>query len=235
MSGDQQSGQRNGLAASAIALLTREAGRVPLRAVTIGLRAWEQSRPVRDLALRRGSEVLQIVAHTPLGRFLPQPVHDDDADAEAGRIAAAARQAVTQAADRAAKRPSPPPPPPPKLPKPAELPADVEVPKVEKDLPLPDFDNISIGSLRARLKPLSVEQLVALREWEQAHANRLNVITTLDNRIAKLGSETSNDTSTGTSAGKKAQTDVGPAGTDYPQEAKAAERAAEDEGGTLRV
>jgi hypothetical protein len=186
MSGDQQSGQRNGLAASAIALLTREAGRVPLRAVTIGLRAWEQSRPVRDLALRRGSEVLQIVAHTPLGRFLPQPVHDDDADAEAGRIAAAARQAATQAADRAAKRPSPPPPPPPKLPEPAELPADVEVPKVEKDLPLPDFDNISIGSLRARLRNLTVEDLETLLAWEQEHANRLQVVTLLSNRIHKV-------------------------------------------------
>ena len=56
------------------------------------------------------------------------------------------------------------------------------------------------------------------------------MITTLDNRIAKVGAtETSNGN------GKAAQTDVGPAGTDYPQEAKAAERAAEDEGGTLRV
>src|SRR4051794_29231424 len=109
---------------------------------------------------------------------------------------------------------------------------DVETPETRDELPIPDFDNISIGSLRARLRPLNVEQLVTLREWEQAHANRLNVITTLDNRIAKLGAA---DTGTGTSNGKQAQSDVGPAGTDYPQEAKAAERAAEDEGGTLRV
>src|SRR3954452_7218238 len=113
---------------------------------------------------------------------------------------------------------------------------DVEAPETRDELPIPDFDNISIGSLRARLRPLSVEQLVTLREWEQAHANRLNVITTLDNRIAKLGAAgTGTGTSNGTGTGKQAQSDVGPAGTDYPQEAKAAERAAEDEGGTLRV
>src|SRR3954451_6497285 len=109
---------------------------------------------------------------------------------------------------------------------------DVETPETRDELPIPDFDNISIGSLRARLRPLNVEQLVTLREWEQAHANRLNVITTLDNRIAKLGAA---DTGTGNSNGKQAQSDVGPAATDYPQEAKAAERAAEDEGGTLRL
>src|SRR4051812_616922 len=103
---------------------------------------------------------------------------------------------------------------------------DVETPETRDELPIPDFDNISIGSLRARLRPLNVEQLVTLREWEQAHANRLNVITTLDNRIAKLGAA---DTGTGTGTGKQAQSDVGPAGTDYPQEAKVAERAAEDE------
>jgi hypothetical protein len=183
MSGDQQSGQRSGLAASAIALLTREAGRVPLHAVTIGLRAWEQSRPAREFALRRGNEVLQIVAHTPLGRFLPQPVHDDDADAEAERIAAAARQAAAAASARATTRPAPPRP---KLPEPAEVPADVDVPKAEKDLPLPDFDNISIGSLRARLRNLTVEELETLLAWEQEHANRVQVVTLLSNRIHKV-------------------------------------------------
>ena len=181
MSGDQQGGQRSGLAAGAIALLTREAGRVPLRAVTIGLRAWEQSRPVRELALRRGNEVLQIVAHTPLGRFLPQPVHDDDADAEAERIAAAARQAAATAAARATTRPAPPKPPPTITP-----PPDVDVPKAEKDLPLPDFDNISIGSLRARLRNLTVEDLETLLAWEQEHANRVQVVTLLSNRIHKV-------------------------------------------------
>src|SRR3954453_1296545 len=98
---------------------------------------------------------------------------------------------------------------------------DVEAPETRDELPIPDFDNISIGSLRARLRPLTVEQLVTLREWEQAHAHRLNVITTLDNRIAKLADTGSgNGSNTNAGNGKRAQTDVGPAGTDYPQEAK---------------
>src|SRR3954453_23654693 len=91
---------------------------------------------------------------------------------------------------------------------------DVEAPETRDELPIPAFDNISIGSLRARLRPLTVEQLVTLREWEQAHAHRLNVITTLDNRIAKLadtgtGTGTGNGNGNGNGNGKQAQTDVG--------------------------
>lgn len=201
MSGDSQGSHRSGLPGSAIALLTREAGRMPLLAVTLGLRAWEQSRPVRDLAIRRGSEVLQIVAHTPLGRFLPQPVHDDDADAEAVWIAADARVAAAATAAATTVQAKPPA-------KPAKPPAaaaevgapgvatalvekvtgqlKIEEPSSSHDLPIADFDNVSIGSLRARLRSLSVEDLVTLREWEKAHAHRLPVVTLLDNRIAKV-------------------------------------------------
>jgi hypothetical protein len=174
---------------------------MPLLAVTLGLRAWEQSRPVRDLAIRRGSEVLQIVAHTPLGRFLPQPVHDDDADAEAVWIAADARVAAAATAAATTVQAKPPA-------KPAKPPAaaaevgapgvatalvekvtgqlKIEEPSSSHDLPIADFDNVSIGSLRARLRSLSVEDLVTLREWEKAHAHRLPVVTLLDNRIAKV-------------------------------------------------
>jgi hypothetical protein len=54
------------------------------------------------------------------------------------------------------------------------------------ELPLPDFDHLTIGSLRNKIRPLSVTELVQLREWERAHADRLPVITALENRIAKL-------------------------------------------------
>ncbi|HLZ36675.1 MAG TPA: hypothetical protein VKP64_02730 [Mycobacteriales bacterium] len=53
-------------------------------------------------------------------------------------------------------------------------------------LPVPDFDHLTIGSLRARLRRLSTPELLALRDYEKEHANRLQVITMLDNRIAKL-------------------------------------------------
>lgn len=214
-----------GLASGALAMLTREAVRMPLLAVTVGLQAWQRTRGVRDLAVRRGGEVLQIAAHTPLGRFLPHPLIDDGADEEAGRIATAARR-TTAAAESASATPAPAPKP---APAPASAPAPapasvapstpVTTPKPEPskeavemgapgavsdkvddisaklhideptsrdELPIPDFDNVSLGSLRARLRSLSVEQLVTLREWEQAHAHRLPVITLLDNRIAKV-------------------------------------------------
>ncbi len=57
------------------------------------------------------------------------------------------------------------------------------------ELPLPDYDHMTLGSLRGRLRSLSVEQLVQLRTYEKAHADRLPVVTMLDNRIAKLASE----------------------------------------------
>lgn len=171
---------------------------MPLVAVAIGLKVWEQSRPVRQLALRRGNEVLQIAAHTPLGRFLPQPAIEDGADAEAERIAADARAAAAVAAARKtvkAAAPAGPPAAAREVGAPGAV-ADVvekvtdqltiDEPSSAKDLPIADFDNVSIGSLRARLRSLSVEDLVTLREWEKAHANRLPVVTLLDNRIAKV-------------------------------------------------
>lgn len=53
-------------------------------------------------------------------------------------------------------------------------------------LPLEDFDHLTLGSLRARLPRLDAVALVQLRDYERAHANRLPVLTMLENRIAKL-------------------------------------------------
>jgi hypothetical protein len=54
------------------------------------------------------------------------------------------------------------------------------------DLPLPDYDHMTLGALRGRLRSLDMEQLVQIRDYEKAKAHRLPVITMLDNRIAKL-------------------------------------------------
>jgi hypothetical protein len=251
-----------GLVGGPITLARREAARMPLLALTTALQAWQRTSGVRSFALRRGNEALQIVAHTPLGRFLPQPVHDDDADAEAARIATAARTGTsaptrptpakvapakatptervpvkpvpaTDATEAKAAAPAA------STPAPEAVAAGapgvvtdqvekiteklhVEEPQSREELPIPDFDNVSLGSLRARLRSLSVEDLVKLREWEQAHAHRLPVITLLDNRIAKVSADSATSGS----------------GT-YPksgeQAAKTAQNAASDEGGTLRV
>lgn len=59
-------------------------------------------------------------------------------------------------------------------------------------LPLANYDDLSIASLRARLRNLSPEQLRALIEYEKAHQGRAEVITMFERRIAKiLAGETS--------------------------------------------
>jgi hypothetical protein len=67
----------------------------------------------------------------------------------------------------------------------------VSVPEVEKhnDLPLEDYDHMTLGSLRGRIRSLSVPELVQVRDYEKAHAHRLPVVTLLDNRIAKLATD----------------------------------------------
>jgi hypothetical protein len=242
---DSSSSRNGGLTDQAVRLVTREATRLPLFALSAGLQAWQRTRGLREMVLRHGAEALQIAAHTPLGRFLPQPVLDDGAEDEAERIVTQARQARLVSVDTpkpAKAKAAPKKPEVPEAAREAGAPGavteeveavtaklDVDEPESREDLPIPDFDNVSLGSLRGRLRSLSLEQLVVLREWEQAHAHRLPVITLLDNRIAKVSAE---------------QTTTNGSGSTYPSEgasatgARAADRAAsaaEDEGGTLRV
>jgi hypothetical protein len=54
------------------------------------------------------------------------------------------------------------------------------------ELPLEDYDHLTLGSLRARLAKLDLTALVQLRDYERVHANRLQVLTMLENRIAKV-------------------------------------------------
>ncbi len=54
-------------------------------------------------------------------------------------------------------------------------------------LPLEDYDHLTLGSLRARLARLDAVALVQLRDYERAHAHRLPVLTMLENRLAKIG------------------------------------------------
>jgi hypothetical protein len=63
-------------------------------------------------------------------------------------------------------------------------------------LPLPDYDHMTLGSLRGRLRSLDLQQLVQLRDYEKSKADRLPVVTMLDNRIAKLSSGESAPTGT---------------------------------------
>ena len=147
--------------------LSLGASRLPLLAVLFGLRAWERTRKPREFTMRRGFELVQIVGHTPLGRLLPAPTpsHVPHAEEEAGRIAADAREADAATVARQ---------------------LDLTEPTDRDRLPIADFDSISLGSLRARLRSLSLQELATLRGWEKTHGRRAPVLTLLDNRIARV-------------------------------------------------
>ena len=56
-------------------------------------------------------------------------------------------------------------------------------------LPLPNYDNLTVPSLRARLRNLDPAQLRTLVDYEKAHAGRADVLTMFERRIAKLESD----------------------------------------------
>jgi hypothetical protein len=60
------------------------------------------------------------------------------------------------------------------------------VPEESAALPLPNYDELSIASLRARLRTLTPEQLAELIDYEKGHANRADVISMFERRISKL-------------------------------------------------
>ncbi len=57
--------------------------------------------------------------------------------------------------------------------------------------PLPSYSELSIASIRARLRNLSADQVRELVVYEKAHAARADFITTFERRIVKLESEDS--------------------------------------------
>jgi hypothetical protein len=70
----------------------------------------------------------------------------------------------------------------------AQLTPGADLPHAE--LPLADFDHLTVPQLRGRLRTLGLAELVQLRDYEQAHAHRLPVLTLLDNRVATLLADT---------------------------------------------
>lgn len=58
-----------------------------------------------------------------------------------------------------------------------------------KDLPVPDYDERTVPSLRARLKGLSVADVRRLLEYEKTNAGRPEVIGMYERRVTKLQAE----------------------------------------------
>lgn len=58
-----------------------------------------------------------------------------------------------------------------------------------EDLAVPTYDELTLPSIRARLRKLTVEQVRDLRAYEVAHQGRPEFVKMYDNRIAKLEAE----------------------------------------------
>ncbi|HEY6494926.1 MAG TPA: hypothetical protein VIZ43_16755 [Trebonia sp.] len=68
---------------------------------------------------------------------------------------------------------------------PAETAAE---PEAADALPLANYDELTVASLRARLRNLSNDDLTRLSAYEQAHQNRPEVIKMFNNRLIKMTS-----------------------------------------------
>jgi hypothetical protein len=66
---------------------------------------------------------------------------------------------------------------------------ETAAPETVAELPLANYDESTVASLRARLRNLTVAQLTQLIEYEKGHAARADVITMFERRIAKIESE----------------------------------------------
>jgi hypothetical protein len=53
-------------------------------------------------------------------------------------------------------------------------------------LPLPDYDHLPVEGLTSRIRTLDAQGLQTVLEYEKAHANRLQVVTVMENRLASL-------------------------------------------------
>jgi hypothetical protein len=97
------------------------------------------------------------------------------ASAAAAKAPAAAPAAKAPVATRAAKAP-------------AAAPAAPAAPAgpAAGDLPLPNYDELSVPSLRARMRSLNPAQLRGLADYERAHEGRDGVLAMFERRIAKI-------------------------------------------------
>jgi hypothetical protein len=68
---------------------------------------------------------------------------------------------------------------------PAEEPGDGAAPAAT-ELPLARYDELSLASIRARLRTLNVDQLRVLANYERRNAERPEVVGMLERRIEKL-------------------------------------------------
>jgi hypothetical protein len=75
---------------------------------------------------------------------------------------------------------------------PVNVPVEIDAVKATLNtvtLPVPNYEELSHASLRARLRKLTAPEVKQLREYEAAHKSRAEILKMYDNRIAKLSEE----------------------------------------------
>ena len=56
------------------------------------------------------------------------------------------------------------------------------------DLPLPDYDELPLGTIESRVRALDADGVAALLDHERAHADRVQVVQLLEHRLERLRS-----------------------------------------------
>ncbi len=56
----------------------------------------------------------------------------------------------------------------------------------ERDLPIDDYDHLPVGSLISRIRTLDAAGLQTLLDYEREHANRIQVVSAMQNRLTSL-------------------------------------------------
>jgi hypothetical protein len=56
------------------------------------------------------------------------------------------------------------------------------------ELPLPDYDNLPVGSIESRIRTLGEQGVRRLYDYEKEHADRVQVVQILRNRLVALNS-----------------------------------------------
>jgi hypothetical protein len=56
----------------------------------------------------------------------------------------------------------------------------------ERDLPIDDYDHLPVGSLISRIRTLDATGLQTLLDYEQGHANRIQVVSAMQTRLGSL-------------------------------------------------
>jgi hypothetical protein len=115
------------------------------------------------------AEPERAASEAPAAQAKPSPAEAKPSPAEAKPAAAQAKPAAAQAKPAAAQ---------------ARPPATPD----QAALPVPNYDDLTLASLRARLRNLDQSQVRMLLDYEKAHAGRPDVLTMFERRIAKMES-----------------------------------------------